>query len=350
MSSIPHSKPDISDDELEAVRQVVGSGMVAEGFKVRQFEVAIADYLGLIGGVATSSGTTALFLALRALDIGPGDEVILPTYVCRSVMDAVRWTGGTPVLCDISEDWCVNRQTVEPLVRKNTKAIIVVHTFGIAADVGPIASLGIPVVEDCAQSLGGILDSRKVGSFGTFCVCSFQAIKLLCTGEGGMVLCKDEQWLQRLKACAGIGSPSQDVYRFPMSDIQAALGLSQLGRYQKLLERRQKIATFYFEQLRDLPVVLPDKIRHKSVFFRFPLRINSSFDAVKAAFDSQGVQVRRGVDVLLHRLLGLDQAPFQEAERRYAETVSIPLYPALSDVLARRVVEACQFVLASQPS
>lgn len=349
--SIPHSKPDISDDDLEAVRQVLGSGMVAEGPKVRRFEVAVADYLGLVGAVATSSGTTALFLALRTLEIGPGDEVIVPTYVCRSVMDAVCWTGATPVLCDVSEDWCINRQTVEPLVGKNTKAIIVVHTFGIAAEVEPIASLGIPVVEDCAQSLGGILNRRKLGSFGTFCVCSFQAIKLLCTGEGGMVLCKDEEWLQRLKRGVGVdGNPSQDVYRFPMTDIQAALGLSQLGRYERLLERRQRLASFYFEKLRDLPIVLPEEIRHKSVFFRFPLRIRSSFDQVKAAFEREGIQVRRGVDVLLHRFVGLDRTRFQEAERRYAETLSIPLYPALSDALAERVVEACRFVFVSHSS
>lgn len=322
--------------------------MVAEGPKVRQFEVAVADYLGLAGAMATSSGTTALFLALRTLEIGPGDEIILPTYVCRSVMDAVCWTGATPVLCDISNDWCINRQTVEPLVGKNTKAIIVVHTFGIAADVEPIASLGIPVVEDCAQSLGGILGGRKLGSFGTFCVCSFQAIKLLCTGEGGMVLCKDEKWLRRLKVCGGMdGSASQDVYRFPLTDIQATLGLSQMARYQSFLERRQEIASFYFEELRDLPIVLPDEIRHKSLFFRFPLRIRSSFDEVKPAFEREGIQVRRGVDALLHRLVGLDRAAFQEAERRYTETLSIPLYPALADVLVERVVEVCRSVFAS---
>jgi len=345
--SIAHSKPWIKEEDIRAVTDVLSSGMVAQGQKVAEFEQAVASYLGLAGGVATSSGTIALFLSFKALKVGPGDEVIIPTYVCPSVYKAVEWTGAIPVLCDSSDDWCINIDTVRPRITKRTRAIVVVHTFGISADIEPIVALGIPVIEDCAQAFGGIINSRRLGSFGVFCICSFHATKLLCTGEGGMVLSHDRDFINSLKkAVDRQGSENKVAYRFPMSDIQAGLGLSQLRRYETFLERRRKIAYRYFAEFRNLPVQLPNNVLNRSIFFRFPIRGKFEFEAVREAFEKEGVHIRRGVDSLLHRSLKIDPRDFPDAERCYAETLSIPLYPSLSDEGADHITVVCQRILS----
>jgi perosamine synthetase len=343
---IPHSKPCITESDVKCVQAVLASGIVADCDKTREFESAVAQYLGLAGGVATSSGATALFLALKALEIGPGDEVILPTYVCGSVLDVIGWTGAVPVLCDVSDDWCMNQETVQSRVSGQTKAIIVVHMFGIAVDIKPILSLGIPVIEDCAQAFGGELRSQKLGGLGDFCMCSFHATKLLCTGEGGMVLAKDSLGLERLRSFnSDENTKYQNRYHFPMTNIQAALGLSQLGNYEASLRRRRQLADGFFAHLKDLPVRLPESVRNRSIFFRFPIRTNLEFDRIRIAFNAYGVQVRRGVDALLHRQLLLNPSHFPGAERCYAETLSIPLYPALTDAEAKYSVDVCKRIL-----
>src|SRR5206468_3296476 len=192
LAAIPHSKPILSPEDLAAVRTVLQTGMIASGSTVDSFERAVSRYLGFAGGVAASTGTSALFAALVALGggsggEGSGEEVVLPTYVCRSLLDAVCASGATPVLCDVGDDWCVSRETVTRHLTSRTKAIIVVHTFGVAADAASIAELGPPVIEDCCQAFGAAAGSTPLGQAGRLSVVSFHATKLLTTGEGGMV-------------------------------------------------------------------------------------------------------------------------------------------------------------------
>lgn len=345
---IPHSKPCLEPEDRSALDAVLESGMIAEGALVSEFEQAVSRYLGLEGGVAASSGTSALFLALSALGAGAGDEVIIPTYTCRSVWDAVRLTGATPVLCDVGEDWCMNTETVKPLVGPRTKGIVLVHTFGIMADVGGICALGVPVIEDCCQALGVTSGEARSGAVGDLCVLSFHATKLLTTGEGGMVLATDERLLSKLRTLKrGAGEPLVLRYRQPLSDLQAALGLSQLGKYANFLRRRRLIAEQYFRGLDGLPVELPLGVRERSIFFRFPVSINGDFDTFRRRFDTEGIQVRRGVDSLLHRQCGLSREDFPGAERCFSRTLSIPLYPALSSEECNRIVEVCRRVFAA---
>ena len=339
---IPHSRPTIDEVDLKAVSEVLRTGMIAEGELVHKFEQEISNYLGIAGGIAISSGSSALFLALLALGASAGKEAILPTYVCSSVLDAVNWAGATPVLCDVGDDWCMNLDTVKPYISEKTVAIIVAHIFGISADVKSIAKLGIPVIEDCAQSLGGQMDGQKLGTFGSVCVCSFHATKLLTTGEGGMVLTKDPRLLDKLRQLKyGEANVYRLRYKTPMTDIQAALGLSQVQRYDGFLERRREIANTYFVKLNGLPIQLPENIRDRSIFFRFPLRVKGDFEKFRKAFEAYGVHVRRGVDKLLHRQLGLDPTLFPRAELCFKQTVSIPLYPSLSEDDIKRIIRVC---------
>lgn len=346
---ISHSKPHLTAADHGAITTVLKSKMIAEGTLVRDFERALSQYLGLKGGVATPSGTGALFLALKALEVGENDEVILPTYVCRSVWDAARATGARPILCDVGDDWCMNLDTIKPCVTSKTKAIIIVHTFGIMADVGPICEIGIPVIEDCCQSLGARSYGRMAGTFGQLAVVSFHATKLLATGEGGMVLTDDADLLRKLNLLKHGGKESPATrYRQPLSDLQAALGLSQLRRYDSFLQRRRLIADYYFDHLKNLSIRLPYLIRDRSIFFRFPLRVRGDFEQLRVSFDTEGIQVRHGVDTLLHRLFRMDSSRFPVAEKCFSETLSIPLYPALTRKECIRIINSCHRILGNK--
>lgn len=340
--TIPHSRPTITIKDRNAVNAVMKSGMIAEGSLVTEFEKAMSKYLGLSGGVATSSGTDALFLALKALNVGNGDEVIIPTYVCRAVWDAVQLTGATPVLCDVGKEWCTNAELINPYITERTKAIIPAHIFGMTADIAPICDIGIPVIEDCCQALGVKRDNQMIGTFGDFCILSFHATKLLTTGEGGMVLTKEPKLLEKLQFLKN----GQDChliprYRRPMSDLQAALGLSQLSQYNHFLRKRRKIADHYFNSLGNLAIKLPVSICNHSIFFRFPLRVTRGIDEIQSLFNAEGIQVRRGVDALLHRQWGLPPKKYPGAEQCFDETLSIPIYPSLQKEELNYIVREC---------
>lgn len=324
MKLITHSKPWIDEADLDAVRQALSSGMISRGRKAQDFEDAVAEYSGASGCVAVGSATAALILILKALDIGPGDEVILPTYVCVSVANAVKAVGAKPVLCDIGGHWNMTPQTVEPHVSKNTKAIIVVHIFGITADTASFKRFNVPIIEDCAQAFGARTSGKIAGTAGKAAIFSFNAIKCLTTGEGGIAASMDVALVDRmreLRSCNAVASP--------MTDIQGALGLSQLSRYDEMLTRRRSIADKYFGIL---PHHLVDKVsavKKASIFFRFPITIPDDFETLRRSFEASGIAVRKGVDALIHRQFGLSDAGFPNAVKLFNTTLSLPIYPAL---------------------
>jgi perosamine synthetase len=332
---IPHSRPWLTEADRQAVAAAIDSVMIADGDLSRKLEAAAAHYLGQSGGVSTPDGTTALYLALRAFNVGALDEVVIPTYVCEAVAQAVRWTGATPVLCDVGEDWCVNADTVRHAMTRRTKAVVVVHTFGIVAEMPPIVALGLPVIEDLAQAFGARSSDGMAGSFGSVAITSFHATKCLTTGEGGMAFASDKALLARLRAL------KVSDHRLPLSNLQAALGLSQLDRYGEFLARREKIATRYRQSLpgRYLP---PPTVLERTMHFRFPLRVNGGVERLMAQFAERGVLAKRGVDALLHKEAGT----FPGAESAFEHTLSLPIHPSMSPEEVDRVVEAAGQVLS----
>lgn len=184
MTLIPHSRPSLGPEELRAVTEVIQSGQITGGPVVAQFERGMAAYIGLQGGVAVSSGTVALELALRALGVGHGDNVILPSYVCSAPWLAVQRVGAQARLVDINPiTYNLDPHKVRKARTSRTRAVIVPHMFGLPADLTSLQALEIPLIEDCAHTLGAMEQGRAVGSVGTLTVCSFYATKLLCTGE-----------------------------------------------------------------------------------------------------------------------------------------------------------------------
>jgi UDP-4-amino-4-deoxy-L-arabinose-oxoglutarate aminotransferase len=317
--------------------------MIAQGKTVSAFERHFASYLGVPAATAVGSGTAALYLALTAMGIETGHEVILPTYVCGSVASAVRSTGATPVLCDIGPEWLMTPESVMPHITPRTAAIIVVHLFGMPCSVADFQSLNIPLIEDCCQSLGAQDDGLPVGKRGQIGFFSFHATKCLATGEGGMVVTSEPILAQRMISLRG-GDDKWDGKRVtsPLTDIQGALGISQLSRYPTFLERRRAIADRYFDELSDCRVTLPWSARAKSMFFRFPVRIDTRFPECAAQFSAHGICVRRGVDQLLHAHDPRLSGSFPNAEQAFAVTVSLPLYPSLSDDDVSQIVRACR--------
>lgn len=339
---ITHSKPWIVDSDRQAVDAVLASGMLAQGRLVRAFEARVSQYLGSGGGVAVASGTAALILALKALKVGATHEVIVPTYVCKSVVEAVVSTGAKPVLCDVGEEWNMTAETVAPKVTSRTAAIVVVHIFGIPANTYSFKQFGVPIVENCCQAFGARADGANVGTIGSVGVFSFHATKCLTTGEGGLAMSSDLGLLERMRSLRdGNCSATGERVASPMTDLQAALGLSQLSRYPQFLKRRKEIAELYFAELRGCSIQLPEAVREKSIFFRFPVRVQGDFNVYQRRFEALKIHVRRGVDNLLHRAVGLERHDFPVAEKLLSETVSIPIYPALEDKELQEVISAC---------
>jgi perosamine synthetase len=343
---IPHSKPWITDADQGAVASALASGMIVQGERTRDLERAVAAWHGLAdeGSVAVASGGAAVLLALLALGAGPGDEVVLPSYVCQSVLEAVASSGARPVVCDVGEGWVVTPADVARHLGPRTRALVVPHMYGIFADVAAFRRFGLPIVEDCAQAVGG-RGSRPEGDIAVF---SFHATKCLTTGEGGLALAREPRLaaeLRRLRDGDTV-APRQRVFA-PLPDPSAALGLSQLARYAEALARRRELWARYRERLEAvLPGCCAAYPVERSMFFRFVIRVRGGVDAYEAAFLARGVNVRRGVDRLNHRLLGLGDHDFPVSVRLFETTLSLPLYPALTDDEHRWCADAAAAALA----
>ncbi len=344
---IPHSRPSITASDIREVIRVLKSGMLAQGAEVAAFESEAGAFLGLPPGVAVSSGTAALHLALLALGVGPGDEVILPSYVCVAPLHAIEYVGATPRVADVDPaTYNLDPGDVRRRVTRRTRAILVPHLFGLPADLDALLSLGPPVIEDCAQSFGARYHDQPVGAFGALGIASFYATKLLTTGEGGMVFSRDRRLLNRIRDRRDYDERRRHAvrYNYKMTDIQAALGRSQLRRFPGMLTRRAAIARRYRHQWADLPIRLPGHtVDRTHAFHRFVIGLPRLVSAITQRLATLGVTVRRPIYRPLHALLGLDGYPGTAQAFRHA--LSIPLYPTLTSTEEATVIHALLRIL-----
>ncbi|HEX9247656.1 MAG TPA: DegT/DnrJ/EryC1/StrS family aminotransferase [bacterium] len=336
---IPHSRPSLSVEDFAAVAGVMRSGHLAQGEQVQQFEESVAASVGRRGGVATSSGTAALHLALLALGVGAGDEVIVPSYTCVALLHAVRYVGATPRLVDIEPDqYNISAHEIRQHLSPRIKAMIIPHMFGMPADLEPLASLGVPLIEDCAQSLGATYNEKPVGRFGIISICSFYATKVITTGEGGMLLSDSDFLLRRARDLRDYDGRAVHETRFnyKMTDLQAALGISQLRRLPSFLARRGALAARYAAALRDLPVSLPSVMAGRThIFYRYVVGVDGAA-RLAHRLGMRGIQCKPPVFKPLHHCLG--QEGFAHTDAAMQRALSIPLYPALTDEEADTVV------------
>jgi len=343
--TIPHSRPSLDDEEILALKNVLASGQLAQGPQVNGFEDELGSFHALPPGVATSSGTAALHLALLSLGVGPGDEVLLPSYVCSAPLHAVYHSGATPVLVDVDPA----RGNMDPADLKKrltskSKAIIAVHLFGLPADMDDILALGLPVIEDCAQSLGANLEGRMLGTLGAIAICSFYATKLITTGEGGMLLSRDPGLLARARDLRDYDKKDDFNVRFnyKMTELQGALGRSQFQKLEKFLEQREELAGVYDEQLATLPCTLPPS-QEGRIYYRYVVSIKGNITELIQTLLNTGIEVGRPVYRPLHRYFDLEDYP--GAEMAWNSHVSLPIHPSLTSQDVHRVCQALQSAL-----
>jgi len=347
---IPHSRPTIEADDLAAVGRTLASGHLAQGPEVQAFEEEMAAFLGLRGGVATSSGTAALHLALVTLGVGPGTDVLIPTYTCVALLHAVHLVGAEARLVDCASE-SVNmgvheaRQQLSPA----TRAVVLPHMLGAVAAVGEFRRLGVPIIENCAQALGATDHGRPVGAAGDIAVVSFYATKMITTGEGGMLLSSQEGLLEAARDLRDYDKREDDRLRFnyKMTDVQASLGRTQLRKLTRFLERRRAIAKQYDDALRCLgPAYAP--IGPGDAPYRY-VRAVPTLGPVVRDLAAEGVECTAPVFRPLHELVRTPGYP--HATRVHRHAMSLPLYPSLSDdeaaTVARRVQQAIERQMAA---
>ncbi|MGD9175327.1 MAG: DegT/DnrJ/EryC1/StrS family aminotransferase [Desulfobacterales bacterium] len=335
---VPHSRPTLGDDEAQAVAAVVQSGHIAEGEVVARFEKAFADKMGVQDAVAVSSGTSALHLTLLAMDVGPDDEVVIPSYVCTALLYAVEYVGAKPVLAEIDPlTYNIDPADVQKRVTKRTKAIIVPHLFGLAADLNKLLKLKVPLIEDCAQAVGGAYGHKPLGTFGEAAIYSFYATKMMTTGEGGMVIAKSPNIIDRIRDLKSYDNKSANRmrYNFKMTEIQAALGEVQLARLDDFIERRRNIAQHYFDSLRSLALKLPAHHDEHS-FYRFAIGLDTDCESLIQHLVQDGIGAARPVFLPIHRHLKTEG--YSLTDNAWQTTLSLPIYPSLHKAAIDHVI------------
>ena len=347
---IPAAKPLIGDEERAAVDRVLRSGMIAQGPEVAAFEQEFADQM--VGGrtcVAVNAGTTGLHLGLLAAGIGPGDEVIVPSFTFAATANSVALTGATPVFADIDPlTYCLDPASVEAAITERTAAIMPVHLYGHPADVTALGALaskhGIQLFEDAAQAHGATWQGAPVGSFGTFAMFSLYPTKNMTSGEGGMVACATPEVVRMVKLLRNQGMERRyenEVVGFNarMTDIAAAIGRAQLTKVGAWTKTRQENAAFLSEHLEgvEAPHVAPGATH---VWHQYTIRVPQDRDGfAKALADEYGVGSGVYYPIPNHQLpsFGLTY-DLPNTAAACAQVLSLPVHPALSQADLEQIV------------
>lgn len=288
---LPVSEPNLSGNELKYVNECILTGWVSSAGKyVAQFEQMFADFCGTKYGVSSTSGTTALHLSLLALGIGPGDEVIVPSFTFISTANAVVFTGATPIFVDSeAATWNIDPNEIEKAVTGKTKAIIPVHLYGHPADMGSIIEIAdthnLSVIEDAAEAHGALYRGRKTGSCGDMGVFSFYGNKTITTGEGGMVVTDNKEVADRIRILRDHGMDPEKRYHhlvlgynYRMTNIQAALGVAQMERIDQIVQQKCANAAIYDKELENIPgVTLPPNAEWaKNIYWLYSVLIDEN--------------------------------------------------------------------------
>jgi perosamine synthetase len=348
------AKPNIGDEEKQAVMEVLDSGIIAQGPRVKAFEEAFAEMCGTAHAIATTSGTTALHVALLAHGIGEGDEVITSPFTFIASANSILYTGARPVFIDIDpKTFNMDPALIEAAVTPKTKAIMPVHLFGLSCDMKPIMEIaekyGLVVIEDACQSHGAVYNGRKVGSFGTGTF-SLYPTKNITSAEGGMITTDSAEFAEQCRVLRQHGMRRRYYhdeigYNFRMTDIHAAIGLAQLKKLERFNQKRQANAAYLKEHLERVAVpYTPEGYEH--VYHQYTLRVPSGQrDALRSHLQACGVGSEVYYPVPVHQQsfytaeLGY-QVSLPEAEQAALEVLSLPVHPALSEADLQTILEA----------
>jgi perosamine synthetase len=350
---VPLSQPDITELEIEAVVSVLRGSQLSLGPKMEEFEQRVSAYVGVSHGIAVSSGTVGLHLCIRALKIGPGDEVIVPSFTFIAAANAIRYEGATPVFVDVEcETLNLDPSLIERTISSKTRAILVVHTFGCPADMDAILDIAdrhnLYVIEDACEAIGAEYRGKKVGSCGDAGVFAFYPNKQITTGEGGMIVTQDEKLGREMRAMRNHGRYPTDSwlqhsilgFNYRLSEMNCALGCAQMMRIGEILAKREAAANAYREALRDFAELLVPTVGTalgKTSWFVFVVRLEAQAgerDRVIHALNEQGIQCGRYFAPIHEQAAYwgwpiVHSLPVTEAESR--RTIALPFFSNITE-------------------
>lgn len=369
---IPITKPYLGREEEKAVVRVLRSGWLAQGQKVKEFEEAVASYVGAKYAVATTSCTTSLHLALVALGIEKGDEVIVPSYTFIATANAVLYCGARPVFVDVNiETYNLDPTKIEAKITRKTKAIIPVHQVGLPCDMDAIlkiaARYNLFVIEDAACALGAEYKGKKIGSLNSNAACfSFHPRKAITTGEGGMIVSNDKDLIKKVRMLRNHGasisafdrhktgsmnleSYSYLGYNYRMTDIQAAVGIEQLKKLDKLIQKRRRLAAKYNSAFKDNEFIIipqvPTYAKHiyQSYMIRIVSNLPKSRNQIMKELEDKGVSTRPGIMTIHNQPYYLKRFP--KADLPVTEDLSqtaiiLPIYPDMTEAQQQLTVDS----------
>ncbi len=370
---VPITKPYVGEEEALAAAEAVRSGWLVQGLRVAEFEQAVATYVGARYAVATSNCTTALHLALLCRDIGPGDEVIVPSFTFIATANAVLHAGATPVFVDIdARTYNMDPQAISAAITRRTRAIIAVDQIGLAADLDAIkdiaSSHALHLIEDAAPAIGATYRGQRVGSISPVTCFSFHPRKSITTGEGGMITTDDEKLAAQARVLRAHGASISDLarhhaskvtieeydvlgYNYRMTDIQAAIGIEQLKKLDWILARRRALADRYAKALAGIRGITPPYAAadaphtYQSYIVRLDPNLWPPRDEVMAQLLKRGVASRRGV-------MAIHAEPFYRRRGAWVslpvtdaaveQTMLLPLYATMTEEEQDAVLNALQ--------
>ncbi len=369
----------IGQEEIKAVNEVLTSGWLTTGPKVQEFEKNMQDYLGCVKAVGLTSCTGGLHIALAALGIGPGDEVIVPTYTFAASAHVVEWLGAKPVLVDVEKDtFNVDPKKIKQAITAKTKVIMPVHFAGHACEMEKIMSLAkehnLYVIEDAAHAIGTEYKGTKIGNFGEATVFSFYVTKTITTAEGGMIVTNNAELGQKLKRYSYFGVDKdafgrysdkgnwyyeiiEPGFKYNMDNIQGALGVEQLKKLDEFIEKRRQLAALYNHLLQEIPEIkiFPEKEYTKHSYHLYPILIDSkALNISRAEFIDELKEYKIGTSVHfiplhLHpyyqKKYGFNKGDFPVAEMLYENEISLPLYPGMNNEDIIYVVKAIKEII-----
>ena len=377
---IPIAKPYVDEREQQAVAEVLASGWLSQGPKCVEFERALAAFVGIKHGRAVNSGTSAIHLALLACDIQAGDEVIVPAFTCVATLHPLEHIGARPVLVDVDiGTFGLHASKLAEAISPRTKAIIVVHLFGLAANIEEVircaSDYGLKVIEDTALGLGARLGDRHVGTFGDAACLSFHPRKMITTGEGGMVLTNSDEIAARVAELRNYGAsvpawerhrgnlfalPTYERagYNYKLTDIHASIGLEQVKKLPAILQMRREIAQRYDEALTDLPWLrLPQEpIARTHVYQSYVCMLEARQETDLGAVEilrrrffqhltNCGIASVQGAEAMptiafYHRKYGWKPQDYPVALKADKGSVALPIYPGLTQGEQEHVIQS----------
>ncbi len=370
---IPLSSPDVDDTDVDAVTSVLKSGVLSLGPTGPEFEQAVAEYTGARHAIAVNSGTSGLHLAVIALGIGNGDEVVTTPFSFVASTNCFLFEGARPAFADIDPvTWDLDPAAAEAAITPRTKAILPVHVFGRPCRIGEIAETarkcGVRILEDPCESLGSTVNGRMTGTFGDAGVFAFYPNKQMTTGEGGMIVTADDRIAAHCRSLRNQGrgegggwlEHERMGFNYRLADMNAALGLSQLKRLEKFIAMRRHVHDLYQQALRDIPEVIapaPARPGERISWFVLVIRLRDEFsredrDAILDGLRRRGIACRNyfvpiHLQPYMRERFGFREGMFPVTERVAARTISLPFHNRLSESDVAMTVTALRESLAA---